>query len=346
MIKIYTDLKNIPVSFFPKVYEHNPNIELTDSIAECNFILLPFWEVINEWDDERYEENNLDPGTRSVVRQSVDELIEIARKHNKKLLIFQFSDSDEEIPVENAVLFRTSLYQSRKKSSEFAFPSATSDLVKEFRDNVLEIRKKKPKPSVGFVGSSRPMGFTLFDFVRSTLNLTNQLMKPLEIPILSRYQWNNGQILRKKAMVKLSESNLIDTDFEVIIRGYINQKNPERRDFNRNRFVNSIFNNDYTLCVRGAGNYSFRFYETLSAGRIPLFINTDCVLPLDSVIDWKKYCVWVEEGDIKKIDQILLDFHSGLSNTDFEELQTNIRKLWEERICTTAFYRNLDKYLV
>jgi len=58
---------------------------------------------------------------------------------------------------------------------------------------------------------------------------------------------------------------------------------------------------------------------------------------LDHIIDWKKYCVWVDECDIKRIDQILLDFHSGLSNDDFIELQHNIRTLWLEWIRPEAY---------
>ena len=47
----------------------------------------------------------------------------------------------------------------------------------------------------------------------------------------------------------------------------------------RLEFVNNILGSDYTVCMRGGGNFSVRFYETLSLGRIPVFIDTDCLLP-------------------------------------------------------------------
>ena len=65
--------------------------------------------------------------------------------------------------------------------------------------------------------------------------------------------------------------------------------------------------------MRGGGNYSLRLYETLCLGRIPLFINTDCVLPFENNIDWKELCLWVDENDLDRIGEIVLDFHSSIS---------------------------------
>ena len=72
-----------------------------------------------------------------------------------------------------------------------------------------------------------------------------------------------------------------------------------------------------------------RLYETLCLGRIPLLINTDCILPFENIIDWK-LCLWVDENDINKIGQIILDFHSSMSNDEFKEIdkvQRNMGKL-------------------
>ena len=55
----------------------------------------------------------------------------------------------------------------------------------------------------------------------------------------------------------------------------------------RFEFIRNILSSDYTLCFRGSGNYSLRFYETLCLGRIPLFINTDCKLPFEDEINWR-----------------------------------------------------------
>lgn len=58
-----------------------------------------------------------------------------------------------------------------------------------------------------------------------------------------------------------------------------------------NDFESNMCNSHFNICNRGKGNFSMRFYQTLSAGRIPILLNTDMVLPLEDKIDWKKYIV-------------------------------------------------------
>ena len=111
-------------------------------------------------------------------------------------------------------------------------------------------------------------------------------------------------------------------------------------------FINNIINNDYTFCMRGGGNYSLRLYETLCLGRIPLFINTDCILPFENIIDWKGLCLWVEEGDINKIGQIILDFHSSMSNDEFNERQIKCREIWEKFLSKEGFAKQLNMLII
>src|SRR5690606_18408840 len=103
---------------------------------------------------------------------------------------------------------------------------------------------------------------------------------------------------------------------------------------------NNLKDSDYVVCVRGAGNFSVRFYETLAMGRIPIFINTDCALPLEEKIDWKKHVVWVEYKERHKVVQKLMEFHSGLTEEDFIDLQLANRKLWEEKLRLGGFFKH------
>jgi len=69
----------------------------------------------------------------------------------------------------------------------------------------------------------------------------------------------------------------------------------------RLEFLQNMIGSDYVFCCRGAGNFSYRLYEALCCGRIPVFIDTDCVLPYDFMIDWKKYFVWVDQSELPLI---------------------------------------------
>jgi hypothetical protein len=109
-------------------------------------------------------------------------------------------------------------------------------------------------------------------------------------------------------------------------------------------FVGNILQSDYTLCMRGGGNYSWRFYEVLSLGRIPVFVDTDCLLPYQNVIDYRRYCVWISEADIRKTPSIIGEFHQALSAEAFQDLQQQCRRLWLERLSRDGFYRHFSDH--
>ena len=105
-------------------------------------------------------------------------------------------------------------------------------------------------------------------------------------------------------------------------------------------FYDNLKNSPYIVCVRGAGNFSIRFYEALAMGRIPVFINTDCSLPLDNTISWKKHVVWVEYKDRHKVAQKVKQFHEALTEDDFIALQNSNRKLWAEQFRLQGFFKS------
>lgn len=112
----------------------------------------------------------------------------------------------------------------------------------------------------------------------------------------------------------------------------------------RREFVRNLRESDYGLCVRGSGNFSFRFYETLCMGRIPVFVDTDCVLPLDFDIEWRDYCVWVEADDVGRIGDRILEFHESLGEAEFEERQHACRRLWETHLSPEGFFASFHRH--
>ena len=108
----------------------------------------------------------------------------------------------------------------------------------------------------------------------------------------------------------------------------------------KTEFVNNILNSDYTLCMRGGGNFSVRFYETLCLGRIPIFIDTDSVLPFQDEIDYKSIFPWIDVKDLPHAAEIVQDFHAKLSNDDFIDLQKTCRKLWLDHMTPDGFHRD------
>ncbi len=284
--------------------------------GEADFFLFPC-----EW-DKNYPE--------------VYEIAELAKSYGKKILIFFNSDSDEDITIENSIIFRTSFYASKRKSNEFALPGWSRDFLKAFCNSNLQLKEKKITPVIGYCGYSN--NYTLNYLIKYLLK---KIIQPKVIP-------HQGIYLRGKVINKLVKSKDIKTDF--IIRdksGSTAMKHYSQKrilDYRR-EYVHNIINADYTLVIRGGGNFSYRLYEVLSCGRIPLFINTDCVLPYDHIIDWKKYLFWIDVKDIDSVATKILEFHNKLSNEDFKNMQLNARRLYEEWISPVGFYSNIYKCL-
>ena len=92
----------------------------------------------------------------------------------------------------------------------------------------------------------------------------------------------------------------------------------------------------YTLCARGGGNFSYRLFEAMSAGRIPLYIDTGGLLPLPKIIPWKKLMVWVSPGQSPA--EVLKKFHAEHTSEELLALQKEIRKTWKELLSPCGFH--------
>ncbi len=339
-MKIFTDLNRVPdkhyasllafageepppkISAFHDYHRHGSALFPIVSPSEADYAVLPVnWEI-----HQRYD-------------YGLDGFLDSSGRSDKPLIVFFWSDSDEAIPLDDAYVFRTSLYRSQRQAKTFAMPCWKHDLQKQAGFSKVQVRKKKPKPQVGFRGQAEPMILPVKEKVKKQLNRT---LKWLHIPYTKAEYWCYGHQLRTQAIRNMLASSYLKTDFNVFDGfGGDGNRAPEE---NTRSFLSNILDNDYNLCVRGGGNYSYRLYEVISAGRIPVFINTDCVLPYDFAIDWKQYVVWVEEDEIDSLDEKILNFHESLSDQDFEDLQFEIRELWEKWISPYGFFSNFHKH--
>ena len=285
---------------------------------------------------------------------------EISTSHKKRLVVFFQHDSDENITDYSGMLiFRTSLYESIRKPNEFAIPSWSADIIEEYANGQVLIRKKKVRPTVGFCG------YPGFPPSQQTQNLKSHIKRILKnvyikIPNRLRYtrflmKYNIGHFIRSKAIKILQKSKKIQNNFilrDKIWGGFGHYRLPNgtfNYELTKETYVQHAYNileSDYVLCCRGNGNNSIRMYETLCCGRIPVFINTDCVLPYKNEIDWKRYCIWVEQNELAFIEEMILDFHENISESDFVDLQKECREVYLKYISPYGFFTNFYKHFL
>ena len=111
------------------------------------------------------------------------------------------------------------------------------------------------------------------------------------------------------------------------------------------QYWNNMLLSPFTLCIRGNGNFSVRLYETLAMGRIPVIIDTDCVFPLESQIQWSKHCIIINENIPKKAAMALEIAICRMNKNDIFELQLMNRKLWFENLSFSGFYYSFTRYV-
>lgn len=257
---------------------------------------------------------------------------EEAAKLNKRLLVFFNSDLQDEIPIPNAVVFRTSFTRSERARNVFAMPGWSIDFQKLHHDKGL-LKPRPARPLLGYCG------YVDYLFPGDALYWKGMYM---DLTGKAKPMHKTGPRLRGRLVRKLRSDKRIDTNF-VIRKGFWAEGMDRKQA--RMDYVRNMFDSDYALVTRGGGNFSYRLYEVLSCGRVPFFLDTDCVLPFDHLVDWKQYMVWLDESEMDKAGDKLTAFHNGLSSERFTELRKECRKLYEEYICPEGFFRNLHKCL-
>jgi hypothetical protein len=112
---------------------------------------------------------------------------------------------------------------------------------------------------------------------------------------------------------------------------------PERCDFIINdnwggdppKFYKNIKNNLYGLCVRGGGNFSFRLGEVLMMGRIPILIDTDCILPFPDLIPYDTNFIRIPIEKIDDMVNIIEKYHESHTEEELIQIQKENRLIWE-----------------
>ena len=264
-----------------------------------------------------------------------EQVAQMAREAGLPCVFFRANDDPAPARPSWGTVYRTSIDRAQRTPCEQAVPAIADDLLAECGGDLV-VRKKSERASVGFCGHVGGPRELLFRRVVGQILGGGQRDKA------------RGMLLRARALELLRQSERIDA--KLIARNQIwggasiRSDAPDdtaRRAAVRRDFLDNLIDCDYGLALRGKGNYSFRLYEVLAMGRIPLFVDTRCVLPFESEIDWRKHCVWVDEADLSWIDEIVAQFHADLHPDDFEALQLANRQLWLDFMTPAAIYSRI-----
>ena len=113
-------------------------------------------------------------------------------------------------------------------------------------------------------------------------------------------------------------------------------------------FIKNMEENLFNFCTRGAGNFSYRFYETLMMGRIPIFIDTECELPFEEQLKGNATVLRLKSLDPDSL--ILLEYKmQEIMNLDpsyLREIQNKNRQFWLNYYSPLGFCKTLIKAII
>lgn len=95
---------------------------------------------------------------------------------------------------------------------------------------------------------------------------------------------------------------------------------------------------EFAACPRGCGNFSIRFYQALSGGRIPVIVDTDIVLPFDFEIPWNEIAVLSPS-----LEELPANLSRFVKFRDVIEAQRLCRTYYDRYLSTRGFATQLEK---
>ncbi|WP_179338034.1 exostosin domain-containing protein [Winogradskyella ludwigii] len=302
---------------------------ITDLMSNADIVILPMsWYYYTKTDQ-------LDLANKVIIE---------AGKQGKIVWSINTGDFGVKTPFfNNLIVFRQGGYVSNYQKGHCGYPPFVDDYLMKnnLNTNYLNMTYGS-KPVVGFCGQANS----------SVLNTVEEILKQylrnlrtkIGFSYFEKQKVLSTSYLRASLLNKLENNKLIDCNFIKRKAYRAGLKKGESRTKTTNTFYKNMLESQYVLCVRGAGNFSVRFYETLMMGRIPIYVDTDGYLPLEKKIDWKKHVVWVDYNDRHRIDEILLEFHQNLNEEDLMLLFKKNRKIWKEKLTLSGFFQSAETF--
>ena len=237
--------------------------------------------------------------------------------NDKKIIFFYSSDDDRSINFKNKfglnddkfIFFRVSGFKSKNKSNVIGMPYIVKDY---FSGNY-----KKKELSLSYCG------------------------------------WPDNNLFKKRIVSKLSNidySNFILRDCwaddKKDLPGFnpIDSYNVGPSEHSKKEFIDNIEQNLYGLAIRGANNSSYRLYEIFMMGRIPVLLNTDCILPFENEIPYRTNTIFIE--NFFNIDKQIRKFHDDHTENDLLNIQKQNRQIWLKYFRIDGAYKQTKKLLM
>ena len=241
------------------------------------------------------------------------------------------------------ILFNLGDYPRKKIKGNFIYIQTTHEVgyPLDTRDtiiipyNVRQIKTqnrswRKGLPVVSFVGQV------------PSLTLGRWLRSFFPIPPMAMGKYAPAPIRRNSALIrKFGTRILMEKESGITITRKFHGGSPvhvQDVEWNRKLYEQVIENSDFIFSPRGDANNSFRFYEAISAGRIPIVPATSIYLPSlknSEVVD----TIPVTRCLSGNLWNTVENFWTSMNENSYNEIQNSLRNLFKEEL-------SYEKYLL
>lgn len=304
-------------------------VEVVSNPAWCDYICVPHtWAAILHQHDY------------------IAHIAQVAREHSKRVIVFVIGDTNEYVffPAGvSTIVIRSSQYKDRLLPYEIMMPAYAQDLQKIMPQyaGIQDSVEFTPQPTVSFCGWAQASNIRskLSFFVKDvTWAMIGQFIKRFEAR-------RPGITLRKIGIDILKKSQKITSN--IIVRSSYTgsvktvQGKPDEL---RAEYIHNMASSVYAFAPRGDGNFSVRFFEALSLGRIPVILDTQIALPLENLIQYDDFVVRVPLENLDRLDIEIANWHNRQGEIGIREACKKARKAFDQYLnvrvfCTYVFTR-------
>lgn len=267
-------------------------------------------------------------------------VLELGARLGLKPLLLVSGDLSHGFVAPGFTLLRATQYRDARAAGEIIVPP--------FCEDFGAVANLSPRPFPG----GRPVvgfcGWAAFAKRRTAIKARLQSLWYALAERLTGRSWGarvKGVLLRRAAMDALRRDPGVECRF-VVRRTFSGAAStisvdPETA---RREYVENALGSDFALAPKGDANYSVRFFEALSLGRVPVLVDTETCLPCDDV-DYDRFVVRVPYRDVARIGAYVREWLAAAGPAGFAEAQRLARQTFVERLRYDAFFSGLFRDL-
>ncbi len=131
-----------------------------------------------------------------------------------------------------------------------------------------------------------------------------------------------------------------------IFFGHVKEhRSPEAQAQFRAEYRQSLAETRTVLCPRGEGEGSIRFFEAMSAGRVPILLADEHELPFADQIDYDAFVLRIPQADAARTGEILAAWLAAHPPETLQQMGTLARRAWVKHIDPQKLPQEIHRYL-